>query len=801
VDKIVFKLMMTMKILAKETPDLMTSAMSNNLLFAGAAMSDSLPKCSWSWLQEAPWRNVAALVQDLEFFGDLKSSIDQSQAEWSEWFGAEGPESLPIPKLEERLNTHPAGPFMRLLLIRAFRNDRTRLAANDFIGKAIGNEYVEPLSNTMQNVWADSKHDLGVILMLTPGADPTTSLQDLAKKKGLKIFSCSMGEGQEPMAKRCIVQGMEQGNWALLQNCHLGLNFMRTLEDTILEIREEKEVNEDFRLWITCEPHPEFPVNLLQSSIKVTNEPPRGLRAGLFRSYTNTVDAQRLGRLDSQVWKDLVWVISFTHSVVQERRKFGPVGWCIPYEFNESDLEASLTFLETHCSSVRDTVSWPTIQYMICEVQYGGRITDDYDRRMFNAYGALWLIDKSNNPEFAASHGDFVYKIPEKEQPHEAYLKYIGDFPSHDSPEIFGLHTNADLTFGTFEAEYILATISNTQPKEAGSKGDELTPEQKVVIKADELEAKMPPDYDMDKVRREVQGRKASEMRVVLKLGPEIGNDEVKKIPGFSIPLNVFLFQEIECLDRVIRIVRATLRDLKLAIKGEIIMTPQLQEALDSVSTAKPPTHWFTDASGAEFAWTLPSLSLWFAGLLRRYEQLSAWLRSGRPPIFWLTGFFNPQGFLTAMRQEVTRRHKAEKWALDDVVLHSNVSKYLKQEKWMASVSGDTKTAKSNKVITQDGVYLEGLFLEGAKLDKEGILADSDPKELYVEFPIVHVTAVTSEESRRIARSGRFYECPVYTKKRRTDLNYVFMMRIKSSAAFHANFWVLRGVALLCSKE
>ncbi|CAF4939485.1 unnamed protein product, partial [Rotaria socialis] len=59
--------------------------------------------------------------------------------------------------------------------------------------------------------------------------------------------------------------------------------------------------------------------------------------------------------------------------------------------------------------------------------------------------------------------------------------------------------------------------------------------------------------------------------------------------------------------------------------------------------------------------------------LLDRNQQFFTWVFSGRPHVFWLTGFFNPQGFLTAMRQEITRNHKG--WSLDNVVLANDVLK------------------------------------------------------------------------------------------------------------------------------
>jgi hypothetical protein len=67
----------------------------------------------------------------------------------------------------------------------------------------------------------------------------------------------------------------------------------------------------------------------------------------------------------------------------------------------------------------------------------------------------------------------------------------------------------------------------------------------------------------------------------------------------------------------------------------------------------------------------------------QRYDQLAKWLTMGRPRAYWMTGFFNPQGFLTAMKQEVNRKHAADKWALDDVVMTSEVGRASRGGCWL----------------------------------------------------------------------------------------------------------------------
>merc|ERR1711871_1470248 len=350
-DKLLFVLLLTLKVLV--TAQMLNLADQTLFLRGGAALDiASVRKKPFTWLPNEAWLNVMQLSMSNKFFAQLPNEMTSNEGMWRRWFEDNIPEQMAIPDYEQRFADSPdIGAFLKMLLVRSLRMDRTTLAVKQFIDGTpqIGPRFTEPVTDTIEMIYDAMDHITPVIYLLSPGADPTDAIETLARKRKVAPpVSVSLGQGQEPVAIKAMnAAAINGGSWGILQNSELGLPLMEIMEDFLHNLERE----EGFRLFISALPSKEFPMGLLQMCTKVTNEPPAGLRAGLLRSYTVMVDQERLERVETSQWRQLVFALCFLHSIVQERRKFGPLGWCIPYEYNAGDLTATLQFLEKHLYS------------------------------------------------------------------------------------------------------------------------------------------------------------------------------------------------------------------------------------------------------------------------------------------------------------------------------------------------------------------------------------------------------------------------------------------------------------------
>ena len=112
----------------------------------------------------------------------------------------------------------------------------------------------------------------------------------------------------------------------------------------------------------------------------------------------------------------MLYVLSFFHAVIQERKKYGKIGWNVSYDFNESDFKISYKLIDMYLTKANknneEELPWDTLRYLIGEAMYGGRVTDDFDRRVLSTYLTEYLgdfiFDSNQKFYFSRAGSDYI---------------------------------------------------------------------------------------------------------------------------------------------------------------------------------------------------------------------------------------------------------------------------------------------------------------------------------------------------------------------------------------------------------
>lgn len=639
--------------------------------------------------------------------------------------------------------------FSKLLLIKVLRPEKVMYGIDMFAKEALGAYFAQIPSSELEPLFEESDKKTPIVFILSQGTDPIENIMKISKDKGMidRLVMISLGQGQGVKAQDSFEKCKSSGGWLLLQNCHLSRSWLPTLETLIDNLQDDNSGHRDFRLILTSMPSEYFPVSILQNSLKITTEPSSGIKANILGVFSQ-IDTTSSDIPRPEIWKKMIFGVSFFHSLTMERRKFGALGFNIRYEFNESDFLTSVKLLRLLLEENED-VPWEGIQYIIGNINYGGRVTDKNDQVCLMA-----MFNKCCNAEMLEENYFYteneVYGIP----PEGDYIDYIKNLPDIDPPEVFGMNINAQITLETQISESILYCLVQTEPKEVSN--DVSDSDKTVHAMCKSLSINLNEKMDIRAAH--------SDLLVI---------DENGLIPSLS----TFLFQEVEKFNRLLETMHGTLKELRRAIKGKAIMSDELYEMYNSLLCSCVPDVWKKVAYPS-----LKGLASWISDLADRVKFVFDWVKYGWQSCFWLSGFFFPQSFLTAVLQTHSRKYSIP---IDQLVFTYEVTQWNYNE-----------FKKSSK----DGVFIYGLYLEGARWDKEEmILIDSLEKEIYFQMPVIHFLPTNAYA----AKEGD-YICPVYKTTQRagvlssTGLSTNFVVYVDLSSEENPDKWTLLGVALMC---
>ena len=691
------------------------------------------------WLGDREWEMIIGLGT-LPAFEGIASSFEQYNDDWHEWYMEQEPESQPFPGEW----TRKCSLMQSMVIVRCLRPDRVMSCVRSYVIQTLGQEFVIPPPLDLGLALSDSDAYTPLLFVLSPGVDPLIQLKQFAIQcnKQDDFHDLALGQGQADAARELILDGSQKGWWVYLGNCHLMLSWMDTFEGIMEEISLSK-INDNFRLWLSSDPNPKFPISVLQKSVKMTTESPSGLRANMT-ALLASINAEQFDKTTNN-YKILVFSLCFLHSVIIERRKFLTLGWNIPYPFNRSDFDICTRVIAKLIENPAKPISWEALRFLVSDIHYGGRVTDDWDQRLLNVYVKKFFCpDLLTTPNYQLSTNT-AYYVPDPTTLAD-FMQFVNKMPTADPPDAFGQHPNADISSLIQESNNLLATVLSLQPATASGSGT--SREDAVLQTAKDMLINLP-------------------QPIVL---PHFGG------ASLNDPLQIVLYQEIARYNKLVELVRNSLDQLILGIQGLVVMSRELDIIFQCLFEGTVPEMW-------QYAYpSLMPLGQWTKDLGKRVNFFRKWLEKGEPTSFWLGRFTYPTSFLTAVLQRSARQKQIS----------------IDQLEWNFTVMETTKPRELQQQgkIPSEGALIRGLYLEGARWSKKkGTLVNPKPLQLNCEMPIIHFLPVQKSKQKKTG----VYTAPAYIYPVRggTSEHPSLVLPIDLPTELPPEHWVQRGTALI----
>ena len=734
--KLLFSTLMATRILLSEKK-ISTSELS--FLLQPTPKKDASPA---EWLPEDVWSLANDLPEVSPAFKDIPNHIKSNLKEWQLYYDNNEPENAEIP-LKGNFT-----PFERLILLRVFHLHRVREGLRIFVTQSLGEEFVKPPPLNLAKVFKESSPLTPLIFIITPGIDPQDEIIQVAQSMELAKYlkSYSLGRGREKGAEELIADAFEKGFWVLLQNCHLSLSWMPKLEAIIDNFGNHP--HDRFRLCLVTMSTPEFPIGVLYQGTKLIYEIPKGIRENMIRIYSG-FNADEYDQEWSVTEKQLTFHLAFFHAVVLERLQFGSIGWNIPYEFNPSDFAISKKHLRMFLNEGQGDVPFEALSYVIGELNYGGRVTDRWDRRTLLSLLQRFFSEDMNRSDFTFGPR---YPHPDYSDSLDKVDNLINRWPITTEGEDVGLSKNASTITARNDALSIFNSLIEIQPTLIAAGGAQ-SEEQFALNLVEQLISQIPQEFNIHNFLRKFE---------------------------LTDTINTVLHHEIILYNNLLQTIRASLTNLQNGLKGLIVMNDQMELLNRRLLANKVPEEWLDHSFPS-----ILSLRHYMEDLQKRVSFLTNWVQYGRPTVFKLGAFYHPEEFLTAVLQLYARKH---------TVPFDSLS-------WTTKILTDQNSSKITEE-PEDGIYVEGLYLEGAKWDVvDKTLSECGQKELISTLPVMHLCPT----KQATIDHKNTYECPMYRTQNRGSgalglPNYIMSLYIPSTTQ-SPDHWVQRSVAVFITIE